>query len=127
MSDVRFKVVLDVADPEALAPFWAAALRYTVIGSAGSYVALRPDGRAGPTLLLQRVPEAKVGKNRMHLDIEVPDIQAEADRLEGLGAQRLHPDAVGEHGHQWILMADPDGNEFCVCDAGTTDRRSSTS
>jgi predicted enzyme related to lactoylglutathione lyase len=120
MSEIGFGLVLDTAEPEALAPFWAAALRYTVAGGLGAYVLLVPEGRGGPKLLPQKVPEGKSGKNRMHLDIEVPDIRAEADRLEALGARLLHPDAVGEHGHEWILMADPEGNEFCVCDAGTT-------
>ncbi|MEO3860975.1 VOC family protein [Acrocarpospora sp. B8E8] len=119
MSEIGFGLVLDAADPEALAPFWAAALRYTVVGGVGAYVLLVPEGRSGPKLLLQKVPEGKSGKNRMHLDIEVLDIQAEADRLEALGARRLRPGAVGEHGHRWILMVDPEGNEFCVCDAGT--------
>jgi len=89
-----------------------------VLGEAGNYVLLLPDGRPGPKLLLQRVPEPKGGKNRMHLDLHTPDIEAEAARLESLGARRLEPDALEEHGTKWVLMADPDGNEFCVCDAG---------
>jgi predicted enzyme related to lactoylglutathione lyase len=54
----------------------------------------------------------------MHLDIHTPDIEAEAARLAGLGARRLENEAVEEHGSHWVLMADPEGNEFCVCDAG---------
>jgi predicted enzyme related to lactoylglutathione lyase len=54
----------------------------------------------------------------MHLDIEVPDIEGLADELEVLGAQRLRSDVMAEHGSRWILMADPEGNEFCVCDGG---------
>ena len=111
-------LVLDCADPVGLAAFWAPALGYVSVGEVGSYVALFPDGRPGPKLLLQRVPEVKVAKNRMHFDIEVPDIEAEASRLEGLGATRVVADQVSEHGTTWILMADPEGNEFCVCDAG---------
>jgi predicted enzyme related to lactoylglutathione lyase len=64
------------------------------------------------------VPEAKTVKNRMHMDIETADIEAEAARLEGLGARRVDPGTLREHGSQWILMADPEGNEFCVCDGG---------
>jgi predicted enzyme related to lactoylglutathione lyase len=79
---------------------------------------LLPNGRPGPKLLLQRVPEAKSVKNRMHLDIDATDIEAEAARLEALGATRVQPDQVHEHGTSWILMADPEGNEFCVCDGG---------
>ncbi|MGH9286664.1 MAG: VOC family protein, partial [Acidimicrobiales bacterium] len=74
-----------------------------------------------PKLLLQRVPEAKAVKNRMHLDIETPDIENEAARLEVLGARRLRPEAQSEHGSTWVLMADPEGNEFCVCDGGAGD------
>ena len=71
-----------------------------------------------PKLLLQRVPEAKTGKNRMHFDIETADIEGEAARLQGLGAKRVEADPLSEHGTSWILMADPEGNEFCVCDGG---------
>ena len=80
--------------------------------------ALYPDRRSGPRLLLQRVEEAKAVKNRMHLDIEAADIEAEADRLVALGAARVSDRPCSEHGSSWILMADPEGNEFCVCDAG---------
>ncbi len=115
-------LVLDCRDPDTLAEFWAAALGYVVIGGAGSYVMLLPAGRPGPKLLLQRVPEAKTVKNRMHLDIHAADIEAEASRLETLGARRAQPAALHEHGTSWILMTDPEGNEFCVCDSGTGER-----
>lgn len=118
MSDIGFGLVLDTNDPSRLAPFWAAALRYTVVGGLGNYVLLLPAGRKGPKLLLQNVSEAKHGKNRLHLDIEVPDIDAEAKRLEALGARRVQAEPVREHGHSWILMTDPEGNEFCVCKTG---------
>jgi len=111
-------LVLDCADPDALAPFWAAALDYVSVGDFGTYTALFPNGRPGPKLLLQKVSEPKAGKNRMHLDIEVPDIETEAARLESLGAMRVRADQLSEHGSTWILMTDPEGNEFCVCDAG---------
>jgi predicted enzyme related to lactoylglutathione lyase len=111
-------LVLDCADPERLARFWAPALGYVNVGSAGSYVALFPDGRPGPKLLLQRVAEPKSVKNRMHLDIEVPDIEAEAARLIALGATKVSESPMSEHDTTWFRMADPEGNEFCVCDAG---------
>ena len=117
-SAAHFGLVLDCAEPERLAEFWAEALGYTNVGSAGAYVALYPRQATGPKLLLQRVTEPKATKNRMHLDIEVPDIAAEADRLSGLGAQRVIDDTCREHGSTWILMADPEGNEFCICDNG---------
>lgn len=111
-------LVLDCHDPESLATFWAPALGYVSLGTVGAYVALFPDGRPGPKLLLQQVNEAKAVKNRMHFDIEVADIEREATRLESLGAARLAESPLSEHGSTWILMADPEGNEFCVCDGG---------
>jgi predicted enzyme related to lactoylglutathione lyase len=111
-------LVLDCSDPERLAEFWAPALGYVSLGTAGSYVLLLPNAKPGPKLLLQRVPEAKTVKNRMHLDIDTADIEAEATRLEALGARRVRDDHVHEHGSTWILMNDPEGNEFCVCDGG---------
>jgi predicted enzyme related to lactoylglutathione lyase len=71
-----------------------------------------------PKLLLQRVPETKNGKNRMHLDIETPTVDDETARLERLGATRLEREGRAEHGTRWVIMADPEGNEFCVCDGG---------
>jgi predicted enzyme related to lactoylglutathione lyase len=114
----KFGMVIDCRDPEALAPFWAAALGYVTIGSVENYVLLVPEGRPGPKLLLQRVPEEKVGKNRMHLDIEVADIEDLAVRLVELGAKRVSSGVESEHGSRWIVMTDPEGNELCVCDGG---------
>ena len=114
----RFGLVVDCVDPDRLAQFWALALDYVNVGSAGAYVALYPRRGDGPKLLLQRVGEAKTVKNRMHLDIDANDIHAEAARLAALGARRVIDAPLHEHGTTWILMADPEGNEFCVCDAG---------
>jgi predicted enzyme related to lactoylglutathione lyase len=111
-------LVLDCHDPKALAPFWAAALDYVSLGSVGNYVVLVPDARPGPKLLLQRVDEKKTAKNRMHMDIEVADIESLAGRLEQLGGRRTGKGVEAEHGSRWIVMDDPEGNEFCVCDGG---------
>lgn len=111
-------LVLDCAEPNRLAEFWSAALGYVTLGEAGSYVLLVDETGINPKLLLQRVPEAKAGKNRMHLDIETPAVDDEVQRLEALGARRVDLDAHSEHGSRWVVMADPEGNEFCVCDAG---------
>lgn len=121
MTVAHLGLVLDCADPERLAEFWGPALGYVNLGTAGSYVALFPDGAAGPKLLLQKVDEPKAVKNRMHLDIEVADIEAEADRLVALGATRVSDGPCREHGSTWVLMHDPEGNEFCVCDGGQND------
>jgi predicted enzyme related to lactoylglutathione lyase len=111
-------LVLDCQDPAALAAFWGPALGYVSVGAAGNYTLLLPDGQPGPKLLLQRVPEEKGVKNRMHLDIETADIEGAAARLERLGASRVSKATEAEHSSNWIVMADPEGNEFCVCDGG---------
>ena len=113
----KLGLVLDCADPQRLAAFWSEAIGYTTLGSAGSYVMLVDESGQRPKLLLQGVPEAKTAKNRMHFDIETPDVDAEVARLEQLGASRAE-DARVEHGTRWVVMSDPEGNEFCVCDGG---------
>jgi predicted enzyme related to lactoylglutathione lyase len=118
MAEASIGLVLDCADPEALAGFWSPALGLERLGSAGNYVLLVSPSGTLPKLLLQRVTEAKAAKNRMHLDIVTPDIDAEAARLEGLGARRVETQTRTEFGNSWVIMADPEGNEFCVCDGG---------
>jgi predicted enzyme related to lactoylglutathione lyase len=116
-NDRKLGLVLDSRDPQRLAPFWAAALGYQVVVDVDNYVLLMPVDQGGPKLLLQKVPEDKVVKNRMHMDIETPDIETAADELVEMGATRVGP-VVKEHGTSWVVMNDPDGNEFCVCDGG---------
>ena len=113
----KLGLVLDCTDPEALGEFWSAALGYTNAGRFGTYVVLLPKGSGPPKLLLQQVPEPKPGKNRMHFDLHVADIEAEAARLVELGAVRVEPGTRSELGTTWVLMTDPEGNEFCVCDS----------
>ncbi|HMC41554.1 MAG TPA: VOC family protein [Acidimicrobiales bacterium] len=112
-SSPNLDLVIDCADPEALADFWAAALGYRKVGFAEPYFLLLPQDRTQPPLLLQRVPEAKASKNRVHLDLRTEDVEAEVKRIEELGARRLYAGHHGETG--WVTMADPEGNEFCVC------------
>jgi len=112
----RLAIVIDAADPDVLRDFWVAAAGYEPFGSAGAYrSAVPPDGQDGPKLVFQQVPEARAaGKNRLHLDIVVGDeIVAEAERLEALGATP-RTDLIEEVGTSWIVMADPEGNEFCL-------------
>jgi predicted enzyme related to lactoylglutathione lyase len=105
-------IVIDCADPETLARFWAEALRYRAVGFGEPYYLLLPPQRAFPPVILQRVPEPKRGKARIHFDLRVADVEAEARRLEELGARRID---VGQGADvEWIPMADPEGNEFCV-------------
>lgn len=115
----KLEFVLDCVDPDRAAAFWSAALGYEIFGSVENYRSIvDPDG-VSPKIILQGVDEAKTIKNRMHLDIQIDDIEAEATRLIALGAVRLEDEPYVEHGTAWILMADPEGNEFCVCEAGS--------
>lgn len=101
-------------DPRTLAQFWAPALGYRDAGWPHEpYVVLIGEkGLDGP-LVLQRVFEPKEGESA-YIDVYADDIEAEADRLTQLGARRIS-DPYDEHGAKWIVMADPEGNEFCVC------------
>ncbi len=82
-------IVIDCADPAALADFWAAALGYRKAGGKDAYFLLLPDQRAHPPVLLQAVPEPKQGKARIHIDLRVADVETEARRLETLGGRRI--------------------------------------
>ena len=64
--------------------------------------------------MLQRVPDKKRDKNRLHLDLRTPDLESEVGRVLGAGAVLLTHEPVREFGWRWHILADPDGNEFCV-------------
>jgi predicted enzyme related to lactoylglutathione lyase len=113
MTEPNVDIVIDCADPERLADFWAEALGYTKAGMFEPYFVLLPRERAHPPVMLQRVAEPKTTKVRIHFDLRVPDIEAEARRLEKIGARRIDIGQGEDPG--WITMADPEGNEFCVC------------
>jgi hypothetical protein len=139
-----FQVTFDAADPAALADFWAAALGYVVQPPPDGFVSwddwarkmdipeeswndaralVDPDG-VGPRLFFQRVPESKKAKNRVHLDVNaggghgadytdrVHAVDHHVDALIDLGATKV--EAFTQRGEYWIVMRDPEGNEFCV-------------
>lgn len=115
----RVEVNIDCADAEGLRAFYCAALGYEAYGRAGTtYCSCVPAGDStGPKIIFQRVPEPKAVKNRLHLDVIVDDIDAEAARWTALGATRMSAEPVREHGGAWIVMGDPEGNEICICDS----------
>jgi hypothetical protein len=113
---------IDTADPASLASFWQAALGWRRTSEDDDEIVLEPptgspeDGVA-PDLVFLRVPEKKAGKNRLHLDLRPGNQAAEVERLEGLGARRAD---VGQGPDvSWVVMADPEGNEFDVLRALT--------
>jgi Glyoxalase-like domain len=111
----RVDLVLDCADPARLVEFWREALGYREYFVDTSFAVLVPKEGTAPPLVLQGVPEPKAGKNRMHLDIVVDEVEPEVARLRALGAERLDEGIREFAGTQWVRMADPEHNEFCVC------------
>ncbi|MCP9959369.1 VOC family protein [Streptomyces sudanensis] len=117
------ELAVDCRDPERLAAFWCEVLDFRVLDrreglvEIGSRVPAVEEVRArqtAPTLVFLRVPEGKTVKNRLHLDVSPVDgsTEDEVARLLGLGATRAD---VGQGpGRSWVVMADPEGNEFCV-------------
>jgi hypothetical protein len=105
-------VIVDCADLDLVATFWAATLGYQYRGHDGRWAEVVHPLGVPPSLHFQKVPEPKVVKNRVHLDVQADDREAEVRRLTELGARALR--TVEEDGDTWTVMADPEGNEFCV-------------
>jgi len=104
-------VTIDCVDPQALSEFWSAALGVPVDAVHGNYVYLARPADGGPVVSFQGVPEPRVGKNRVHLDLN-GSRAVEVPRLVALGAT-----VVEEHeapGTAWTVLEDPEGNVFCV-------------
>ncbi len=137
---MRLQVTIDAADPHAQAEFWAQAIGYQVEDNSTFVDQLVTDGRLpdagrlvrngrsefvdvtaardpqgeGPRLFFQKVPEAKVGKTRVHIDVPVADERKadEVARLAALGARELY--VTSDRGPVTHTMIDPEGNEFCL-------------
>lgn len=105
-------VTFDCADPRRLAEFWSKATGYQIEQQSEELVTLFPGEGDQPKLLFIQVPEPRTVKNRVHLDVGVSDVDAEAARLIELGATR--GETHRGHGFVWAVMADPEGNEFCI-------------
>ena len=111
MPSKWYSLVIDCEDPAALADFWSKALEYPVVSSEDDEVVLAKDEKTWPDLVFGTVPEGKGGKNRLHIDLNPDDQRAEVDRLIELGAARID---IGQGDVPWVVLADPEGNEFCV-------------
>ena len=120
-------VAIDALDPPALAEFWKSALGWLVVDEGEAGVSLAAPGTMMPTLDILKVPEVKSVKNRLHLDLRADgnSTAAELDRLLQLGARRVDvgqgPDVT------WVVLADPDGNEFCLLQRTVQELEASTS
>jgi catechol 2,3-dioxygenase-like lactoylglutathione lyase family enzyme len=104
-------IVIDCADLDAMAAFWGELLGMRTTRADDDWLDLAPLGGNGPVLSFQRVPERKTAKNRLHFDLDVPDVRAAGERAAGLGATR----APTPPGASFQVWRDPEGNEFCLC------------
>jgi len=116
-------ITVDAHNPKALAEFWAEALGWTV-GEDGDDIGwwiereLNDPKKTGfPDILFLKVPDSKVVKNRLHLDLRPDDQTAEVARLESLGAKKIDIGQSNDPDTTWVVMADPEGNEFCILSA----------
>ncbi|MFD0686522.1 VOC family protein [Actinomadura fibrosa] len=107
-------IVIDCADLEALGAFWGGLLGMKPTGRDDDWLDLEPLGEGGPTLSFQLVPERKTIKNRLHLDLYVPDVAAAGERAERLGATPASG-LMGRPEAPFRVWRDPEGNEFCLC------------
>jgi predicted enzyme related to lactoylglutathione lyase len=108
-------LVIDCADLDRSAAFWCSVLGYRPDGPAvGQYLGLFPNDGRGIQLLLQRVDDPKVGKNRLHLDLRTANLEPEISRILAAGGRMVTDEPMTEWGWTWHILADPDGNEFCV-------------
>ncbi|HEY3871123.1 MAG TPA: VOC family protein [Actinocrinis sp.] len=105
------QVVIDSADPVALGRWWADVLGWVVLNDSAEEFEIRPAEDRLPGLIFVPVREPRQAKNRLHLDFRPDDQQAEVERFVRAGARR--PD-IGQGAQPWVVLADPEGNEFCV-------------
>ncbi len=109
-------VMIDCNDLDAMVKFWSEALGLEEKARYPDYVWLSRLGEKGPALAFQRVPEPRQGKNRIHLDIAAEDPEAFAAHIIELGGSKVEDHE--SHGFRWSVLADPEGNVFCVISAG---------
>ena len=107
-------IVIDTVDPARIAPFWCALLGVRERGWFGDdYLMLTTDGGA-PPVAFQRVPEAKSIKNRLHVDLAVEDLDGAFAQIVASGGSAVSDILEMPGGYRWRVMADPEGNEFCI-------------
>ena len=106
------ELIVDATDPARMAEFWCGVLGWEVTEANDEGVEIKGAGD-GPTIVFVKVPEPKSAKNRLHIDVNAVagDQYREVERLLALGARRVD---VGQRDVSWVVLADPEGNEFCV-------------
>lgn len=105
------EICIDARDPQALGTWWSRVLGWPhQVDADGDVVLTAPPG-AGPDWLFLAVPDDKVVKNRLHFDFTPDDQDAEVQRVVGLGARHID---IGQGEQSWVVLADPEGNEFCI-------------
>jgi predicted enzyme related to lactoylglutathione lyase len=115
MASRFYTLCVDAHDPASLARFWASVLEYRVVFEEPDEVVIAKDDTTYPALVFLPVPEDKTIKNRLHIDLNPDDHDAEVDRITSLGATRVD---IGQGDEvSWVVLADPEGNEFCVLTA----------
>ena len=109
---LRFQcTVVDCNDVELVGRFWAELLGMPLEREEGGEECWLDFGPEGRDLLFLKVPGAKAGKNRLHLDLRPDDQAAEVERALALGARHVD---IGQGEQTWVVLADPEGNEFCI-------------
>jgi predicted enzyme related to lactoylglutathione lyase len=121
MAAFIFNVTFDAREPRTLGRFWSEVTSYSIAEERDDFVMLRaPDERGIRRILFFRVDDPTPGKNRMHVDLAARDAEAEIDRLLGLGAELVDAPTDGGpswregNGTKWVVLQDPEGNEFCL-------------
>jgi len=107
-------LTIDAVQPQVVARFWCEVLGWQILEEDGAGVSIAPADGAWPAIDVMQVPETKTVKNRLHLDLRADGVLTadELARLEGLGARRVD---VGQGPDvSWVVLADPEGNEFCL-------------
>jgi hypothetical protein len=105
------QIIVDSHDPEALGRWWLQALDWVVVNDSPGDFEIRPTPDRTPGLLFVPVKEPKTVKNRLHIDLRPDDQAAEVERLLALGASKAD---INQGEAPWVVLADPEGNEFCV-------------
>ncbi|WP_030175708.1 VOC family protein [Spirillospora albida] len=110
-------IAIDCNDLEAMTAFWGTLLDLKTTSRSDDWIDLEPLGEGGPVLSFQKVPESKSGKNRLHFDLDVPDIHAAGERARELGATPAGAPMGDDPDSPFQVWRDPEGNEFCFVTA----------